>query len=103
MRRGTMRRIKEFLESFIVEFDWKDITIFKLCLTAFGIMIGISLPRKNKKAILAASGAVFIVSTILLFCGLFDVSCPFCQKEEEFDFDDDDENGLVMKISATDE
>ncbi|WP_312061012.1 permease of phosphate ABC transporter [Anaerotignum sp.] len=100
-----MRRMKDFLESFIVEFDWKDITIFKLCLTAFGIMIGISLPRKNKKAILAASGAVFVVSTILLLCGLFGVTCPFCQEEEDFDFDDDDdeESGLVMKISAAEE
>ncbi|KAF5054643.1 hypothetical protein [Anaerotignum sp.] len=98
-----MRRMKEFLESFIVEFDWKDVTIFKLCLTAFGIMIGISLPRKNKKAILAASGTVFIVSTILLLCGLFGVTCPFCHEEEEFDFDDEDESGLVMKISASEE
>lgn len=98
-----MRGMKEFLESFIVEFDWKDITIFKLCLTAFGIMVGISLPRKNKKAILAASGAVFVVSTILLLCGLFGVTCPFCQEEEEFDFDDDDESELVMRISASKE
>ncbi len=99
-----MKRLKEYLDSFIVEFDWKDITIFKICLTAFGVMIGVSLPRKKKKSILAISGAVFVVSTIVLLCGLFDVECPFCQKDEGFDFDDEDEDekGLVMKISAED-
>ncbi len=98
-----MKKISDFLNTFIVEFDWKDITIFKVGMTAFGIMIGICLPKRNKKSILAASGAVFVVAIIVLFCGLFQVECPFCSKEEEFDFDDEEDNGLVMKITAEEE
>ncbi|WMI80203.1 hypothetical protein [Anaerotignum sp. MB30-C6] len=99
-----MNKLKEFLNSYIVEFDWKDIAIFKLCLAAFGVMIGISLPRENKRSILAISGAVFAVTTIVILCRLLGMECPFCKDEDEFlDWDDDeDEEGFVMKITSED-
>ena len=97
-----MKMLKEFLDSYIVEFDWKDIAIFKLCLAAFGVMIGISLPRDKKTPILAISGAVFAVTTIVLFTRLLGIECPFCKEEDEFlDWDEEeDEDGFVMKISS---
>ncbi|MDD4843102.1 MAG: permease of phosphate ABC transporter [Anaerotignum sp.] len=100
-----MKRLKDFLDSYIVEFDWKDIAIFKLCLAAFGVMIGISLPNGKKKPIMAICGSVFVITTIVLFARLFDVECPFCQEEDDFEDEeeDEDEKGFVMKITAEDE
>lgn len=100
-----MKRFKEFLNSYIVEFDWKDIAIFKLCLTAFGMMIGISLPKRKRNSIMAICGSVFVLTTIVLFARLFGVACPFCQEEEDFEDEDEDEDekGFVMRITAEDE
>lgn len=97
-----MRMLRDFLDSYIVEFDWKDIAIFKLCLAAFGVMIGISLPDEKKRSIFAISCAVFAVTTVVLFARLFGFECPFCNEEEEFeDWDDEeDESGFVMKITS---
>ncbi|WP_313525840.1 permease of phosphate ABC transporter [Anaerotignum sp.] len=97
-----MKKIREFLDSYIVEFDWKDIAIFKLCLAAFGVMIGISMPKDKKKPVLAISCAVFVVTTVVLFARLFGMECPFCNEEDEYeDWDDEsDEKGFVMKITA---
>lgn len=98
-----MKKIKDFLDSYIVEFNWKDITIFKLCLTAFGMMLGISLPRGKKKSVMAICGAVFVITTIILFARLFGVECPFCRDEWENEDEDEDEKGFVMRITAEDE
>lgn len=97
-----MQKLKDFLDSYIVEFDWKDIAIFKLCLAAFGVMIGASLPNHKKRSICAMSGVVFVVTTIVMFARLFGLECPFCAEDEEFeDWDDeDDEEGFVMKITS---
>lgn len=97
-----MKKLKEFLDSYIVEFDWKDIAIFKLCLAAFGVIIGISLPREKKRSILAISCTVFAVTTTVLCSRLFGLECPFCKEEDELQDWDDDENekGFVMRITA---
>lgn len=100
-----MNKLKDFLDSYVVEFDWKDIAIFKICLAAFGVMIGISLPRKKKKSILVVSGTVFVVATIALFARLFGVECPFCCEDDDSEYEDDDEDeekGFVMKVTAED-
>jgi len=97
-----MQKVRDFLDSFIVEFDWKDIVLFKICMVAFGIMIGACLPKRNKKSVVAVSGSVFLLATITLFCGLVEIDCPLCCKKEKYDFEDEeeDEKGFVMKITA---
>ena len=95
-----MQRMRDFLNSFIVEFDWKDIALFKICMTAFGIMIGACLPKRNKTTVLAVSGSVFLLAIITLFCGLFEIDCPLCCKKDEYDFEDEEEKSFVMKITA---
>ena len=99
-----MGKLKEFLDNYVVEFDWKDIGMFKLCMCAFGIMIGVSLPKEKRKPIIVVCGIVFVTTTAVLFGKLLGLECPFCNKDEFVDWDGEDwgdeESGLVMKISA---
>lgn len=97
-----MQKLKDFLDSYILEFDWKDIAIFKLCMAAFGVMVGVSLPSHQKRAICVISGSVFIATAIVLCARLFGMDCPFCAEEDtDEDWDDEeDEDGFVMKITT---
>jgi len=38
---------------------WVDIGLFKVCMCAAGILIGLLIPKKHKKAVLAGSAAAF--------------------------------------------
>ncbi|MFV0314417.1 MAG: hypothetical protein ACK5I7_04850 [Anaerotignum sp.] len=96
-----MNKVKEFLNSYVIEFDWKDMAIFKICLAAFGVMIGISLPKEKKNCILAISSAIYAVTFAIIVSRLVGIECPFCEREDDFlDWDDEEEEGFVMKIST---
>lgn len=102
-----MKKCCEFLDDYVVEFDWKDLGLFKICMCAFGVMLGISVPKGKKRPVLVVSAILFTITCIALLASLFGVECPFCNGDDEFeefddfdDFDDDDAQGFVMKISA---
>lgn len=45
---------------------WTDMALLKFCLCAIGILIGIGIPHKDKKAVGFAAGLVFIATYIPL-------------------------------------
>lgn len=44
--------------------DAKDITLLKFCLLALGILIGIGVPKKFRKAVIAIALLVFVMTYI---------------------------------------
>jgi|GEM_PF-805979 len=106
-----MRKVRDFLDSFIIEFDWKDIVVFEVCLCAFGIAVGSSLPAKNKKPVIIVSLVAFFVTVSWLCLRLFgfDELCG-CDDdwddfedyfEDEEDLDEAEESeGLVVRITT---
>jgi hypothetical protein len=63
-----MKKFLDFTTEYIRQFDWKDLTIIKVCLSAFGITIGLMLPQKHKKPMLIISILVFLgASASILF------------------------------------
>lgn len=105
-----MKKLGGFLNDYIVEFNWKDLGLFKMCMCAFGIMAGLSIPKDKKRPALIISAIVFAITCIALFASLFGVECPFCSGDDDFDeyddfedfdeYDEEDGQGFVMKISA---
>lgn len=59
--------MKDFLEranSYIKNMDTTDISVLKFCLIAFGILVGLCVPKKSAKAVGIAAFIVFIITYI---------------------------------------
>lgn len=57
-----MKKLINCAEHFIMQSDWKDIAILKFCLLSIGILIGVSIPKKEKKAAVIAASTLFAVT-----------------------------------------
>ena len=66
-----MKRLLELGNQYVRESDWKDLALVKFCLCAVGIMIGIQIPTKHKKVVVAGALGVFVVTYIPLMTKLF--------------------------------
>ena len=66
-----MKRLFELGNQYVRESDWKDLALVKFCLSAVGIMIGIQIPTKHKKVVVAGALGVFVVTYIPLMTKLF--------------------------------
>lgn len=67
-------------ERYCQTFDWKRLSLFKLCCICFGVASGVLVPEKCRKNVFLGSMILFLVTYIPLMVGL--VLCCL-QKEEE--------------------
>ncbi|MBM6828327.1 permease of phosphate ABC transporter [Anaerotignum lactatifermentans] len=94
-----MKKLLALLNGYVLECEWKDLALMKTCICAFGVMLGLSLPREKKKPALAVSGVLFVASTALLAVRFLKEFCPCCAAEtEEETADGEDEEGFIMRI-----
>lgn len=68
-----MNRLFELGNRYVENSDWKDISLIKICLCSMGILIGVSIPRKNKRVIQAVSGTVFGATYFVLMRKVFGI------------------------------
>jgi len=54
-----MNKLFELGNRYAAKSDWKDFAFVKICLCAMGVLIGVSLPKKNMRFVQAISGTVF--------------------------------------------
>lgn len=45
-----MKKLFCYADKYVEQSSWKDFALVKLCLFAIGIMVGIRIPDKNKRA-----------------------------------------------------
>ena len=45
-----MKRILDCADRYIAARDWKMVSILKFCLVSIGVLLGLSIPGKSKKA-----------------------------------------------------
>ena len=45
-----MNRLTEAADRYLRDCTWKDISILKFCLIALGVLLGIAVPARRKKA-----------------------------------------------------
>lgn len=50
----------------VKESDWKDLALLKLCVGALGVILGLTALRKNRRASLAVSAVVFVLTWLPL-------------------------------------
>lgn len=61
-----MKQLLKCADQYISQCRIKDFALLKICLGALGVIIGLSIPEKKRKWPLAAAGALFLFSYIML-------------------------------------
>lgn len=61
-----MKKLFACANSFIQQRDWKMLALVKFCLCAIGLVLGLLVPEKYRKAALISALAVFVVTYIPL-------------------------------------
>lgn len=59
-----MRKLIGWADGYLQECTWKDLALIKFCLGSLGVLIGLQVPKKRKKAAAWTSGAVFAVTYV---------------------------------------
>lgn len=77
-----MRRLLSCANRLILECDWKDMALLKLSLCALGVLIGVSLPVKKKKAPLLIAACAFLGTYIPLMIKIVPAFCRIWREEE---------------------
>lgn len=67
----------------VKESDWKDLALLKLCVGAFGAILGLTALRKNRRLSLAVSAAVFVLTWMPLMKKFARVVLRTWQDKEE--------------------
>lgn len=68
-----MKKLLASADQFLQESDWRDLTLVKFCLCAIGIMIGLCVPKENKKYPFICAGVIFIITYIPLMVKLIKI------------------------------
>lgn len=61
-----MCKLFDYANQYVKESDWKDIAMLKICLCAMGIIIGVHIAPKHKKAAAGAAAGIFAVTYVPL-------------------------------------
>lgn len=77
-----MRKLFDYANEYVRTSDWKEIALLKFCLCAMGIMIGVNLAPKHKKAVTAAAAVVFAVTYVPLMSRFLRVIADGNKKEK---------------------
>ena len=61
-----MDRLTDAANRYLKDCTWKDISVLKVCLIALGILFGIAVPARKKKASAWAASLVFVAAYVPL-------------------------------------
>ena len=61
-----MNRLTDAANRYLKDCTWKDIAALKFCLLALGVMLGIAVPSRKKKASAWAASLVFLAAYVPL-------------------------------------
>ena len=61
-----MNRLTDAANRYLKDCDWKDISILKVCLIALGVLLGIAVPARKKKASAWPASLVFLAAYVPL-------------------------------------
>lgn len=65
-----MKRLFEIGNQYVAESDWKDLALIKFCLCAMGVLIGMQVRPKEKKAVAGIAGGIFLGTYVVLMAKL---------------------------------
>ena len=67
---------------YVKESDWKDLALLKVCLWAMGMLMGMLVPPKNRKAVAWGCTGVFLATYIPLMAKFYRVAKEIREEHE---------------------
>ena len=68
-----MKKLLDYADRYIENSTWKDVAMLKFCLFSLGILVGMQIPKKDKKEAGILALAVFVLTYIPLMKKLVDM------------------------------
>ena len=79
-----MKQILDCADRYIHSRNWSMVAMLKFCLCAMGVLLGLSIPGKHKKAAKAGAVGVFLATYIPLMADFLMFAVDFfCPKAHE--------------------
>jgi phosphotransferase system glucose/maltose/N-acetylglucosamine-specific IIC component len=68
---------------FVERMNWMDAGLLKLCLCAFGVLIGVTVPRKKKASTGLLASGVFVATCLPLMNKFLDISEELAEENQK--------------------
>ena len=78
-----MKRLFELGNRYAGQSTWKDFALVKFCLCAIGVMIGINIPKKHRRAAACAAAGVFAVTYVPLMQKVLMIAAEMIRDDKE--------------------
>ena len=69
-----MKKLFDWADDYIRQWDWKDVALGRFCMLARGVLLGLALPRCARSRARAASGMVFLLTWVPLMASLLNAA-----------------------------
>lgn len=69
-----MKKLFELGNQYCRESDWRDLALVKFCLCSIGVMMGVFVPRDQRKRVCTCAALVFLVTYVPLMWKLFRIA-----------------------------
>lgn len=73
-----MKKLFEYADAYVARSDWKDLAMLKICLFSIGLIAGVFIPGRHKKAVVTGAAVVFFITYIPLMAKFFDIMETDC-------------------------
>ena len=67
----SLKKLLSYTNEYLKKLDITDLALIKLCLIAFGVLVGISIPVKNKKWVGLIAIPVFLFTALPVLIKFF--------------------------------
>lgn len=79
-----MKGLFHLADKYIARSNWKTLVALKFCLCAMGVLIGVTIPEKYKKPVVATALTVFLITYVPLMSKFFSIMLEDDSHEIEF-------------------
>ena len=77
-----MKRIFDCADRYVQSRDWKMVALLKFCLCSIGVLLGLAVPGKHKKAAGCFTAGVFLATYIPLMADFLSFAADFFRPKE---------------------
>ena len=78
-----MKRLFDCADSYVQSRNWKMLALVKFCLCSIGVLLGLSVPEKHKKATGGFALGVFLATYFSLMADFLTFAANFFRPSEE--------------------
>ena len=78
-----MKRLFDCADSYVQSRNWKMLALVKFCLCSIGVLLGLSVPEKHKRATGGFALGIFLATYFSLMADFLSFAVDFFRSKEE--------------------